>query len=144
MTRLTKATALFWIVAIIALIWNLMGLTAFLMDTFAPELSQVGFTAEQIEMASSAPFWTKIAYGTATITGFLAAVMLIAKKKLAIVLFLISLIASIFHSGHIIVGMDGMNVFGLWMGLAFPLLIIVLDLFFWWYSKYALQKNWIG
>ncbi len=140
---LQKPTVLFWIVAIIALLWNIMGLSAFLMDVFAPEISQADYTAAQIEMAASAPLWYKIAYGVATITGFLGAVLLIARKKYAIPLFLVSLIASIFHSAYIIIGIDGMNNFGFLAGLIFPLIIIVLDLFFWWYSKYALSKGWI-
>ncbi|WP_186434707.1 hypothetical protein [Dokdonia sp. Hel_I_53] len=138
-----KPTALFWIVAIVALLWNVMGLSAFLMDAFAPEISQASYTAEQIEMAASAPLWYKIAYGIATITGFLASLMLVARKTYAVPLFLVSLIASIVHAAYIIISIDGVNNFGLLGGLIFPLIVVLLGLFFWWFSKYSLSKGWI-
>lgn len=140
---MNKPTTLFWVIAILALLWNLMGITAFLMDTFAQEMMLEGYTQAQIDVAMAAPFWTKIAYGVATITGLLGAFMLLARKAWAVPLFLISLIASVFHSGYIIFGMDGMDTFGAFEGLILPLIIIVLDVFFWQYAKRSRAKNWI-
>ncbi len=140
---MTKPNALFWIVAIVALIWNLMGITAFLVDTFAAEAMMEGYTEAQKEVHLAAPIWSKVAYGAATITGILGAIALVARKKWAVSLFFLSLLASIVHSGYIIFGMDGMNNFGIGNGLIFPLLIIILDLFFWWYSKFAQTRGWL-
>lgn len=140
---MNKPKTLFWVIAVVALLWNLAGISAFLMDTFAKDMMLEGYTQEQIDVASNAPLWTSVAYGIATITGLLGALMLLARKKWAVSLFLISLIASIFHSGYIIFGMDGLQTFGTFEGVVFPLIIVILDMFFWWYSRSASVKGWL-
>ncbi|RMB57330.1 hypothetical protein EAX61_11320 [Dokdonia sinensis] len=140
---MNKPNALFWVIAVIALLWNIMGLSAFTVDTFFSEMLQSSYTAAQITAVENAPIWSKIAYGTATITGFLAAVFLLMKKKLAVNLFLISLLASVVHGIYISIVMGAPELFGTFQGIIFPVIIIVLDLFFYLYSKKCAAKGWI-
>ena len=56
-------------------------------------LEKAGMNEEQIDLILSTPFWVTIAFGAAVIFGVLGCVALLMRRKLAITLLVISLIA---------------------------------------------------
>ena len=143
MTTINKPKALFWIVAIIALLWNLMGLSEFIKTAFFVDMYSETYNEVQMDAIRTTPMWVHALFGISTITGVLASIMLLMKKKAAIRLFLISVIAVIGQTLAGILVLDTIDLFGMGQGLIFPLVIIVLDIFFYWFSTYSYKKSWI-
>ena len=81
----------------ILLLWNLFGLTIFLLTVTVfrsrEALAEAGLNEQQIEITLGTPTWVNIAFGTAVITGSLGCLCLVLKKKAAIVLLVVSLLA---------------------------------------------------
>lgn len=127
MSETRKATTGFWVIGIIALIWNGLGVAAYFQqmmmsaEDFAalPELHQ--------NLLSSQPFWVTAAFAIAVFAGFLASIMLLLRKRLAVRLFLLSLIAVIiqFSSYFILDGyLEFMGTQGWIMPLTIPLFAV--------------------
>jgi len=87
-----KPAAWFWVIAVIALIWNAMGVFNFIIQVFAsPEMLQ-SMPEEQRMMVESRPIWATVAFAVAVWGGFIAAILLLLRKAAAIRFFVISLI----------------------------------------------------
>lgn len=133
-----KPNTVFWIIAVIALIWNAMGVMAYLMRAFItdemiaelPKEQQAEFLAEQ-------PAWVTAAFALAVFSGVLGALFLLLRKKFATNLFIISAVAAIAQHIYLFINVDMPS-------LVMPVLIIVECLFFVWYSKHATKKEWLA
>ena len=76
----------FLIIAILALLWNIMGLFQFIMAAFMKELMletySETYTEQQMELFLNTPSWYYVFFGVCTFTGVLASIALILKRKL--------------------------------------------------------------
>lgn len=101
MTNENKIPIWFWIVAVIALLWNLMGLSAFYSDmTITPE-RLAAMTDGQRGLYETQPLWAKIAFGGAVILGTLGSLGLLLRKpwaKTVLTLSLACVLAQMAHS----------------------------------------------
>ncbi len=143
MTTSQKPSTLFWVIAIVLLIWNFMGASAFIVDNFFTDTLAGTYNEEQIAAINATPIWSKILYGISTIGGLLAAILLITRKTKAVQVYAISLIAVIIHTVYNIGFAGAMELFGVGEGLIFPLIIIVLAIFEYWWSRYSSSKGWL-
>ena len=143
MTTSQKPSTLFWIIAIVLLLWNLMGASAFIVDTFFTDTLAGTYNEEQMNAINATPIWSKVLYGISTIGGLVAAILLITRKTSAIKVYAISLIAIIIHTVYNIGFAGAMELFGVGEGLIFPLVIIVLAIFEYWWSRYSASRGWL-
>lgn len=143
MTTLNKPKALFWVIASIALLWNLLGLSEFIKTAFFVETYTETYTELQIESMRNAPIWINVLFGISTITGVLGSILLLMKKKAAIRLFAISVLAVIAQTLGGNLALDTIDIFGMGQALVFPSVIVLLDIFFYWFSSYCYKKGWI-
>ena len=127
----------FWIVSVIALIWNAMGVNAYLQQAYNTESYQAMYTAEQLDIASNLPAWVTAAFAIAVFVGTLAAIGLLLRKKWAKILWLLSLIGVIFQMGYLLTN-------GLESNMVMTIMIIVFALIFVWFSRLAASKAWIS
>ncbi|MFC4636147.1 hypothetical protein ACFO3O_19730 [Dokdonia ponticola] len=142
MTSSNKPTTLFWVVAIIALLWNLVGLFSWLAENFMmTDEIKAALPPEQLELMESAPSWGVIVYGIATIGGVLACIMLLMRKKLAIPLFLLSLICIIIQMGYGIFFMKWGDVLGPVDAYVMPSIVILVGVFLYLFSKNNAEKG---
>ncbi len=111
-------------VAIIALIWNLLGLAAFFMVmTLTKEsMDAAGMTAEQQELMNSTPQWVNAAFAVGVVCGVLGCIGLILRKKVAFLLLAFSLVGVLAQCTWIYFLSDAVKVMG--VGLS-PVTIIV-------------------
>lgn len=115
----------FTIIAIILLLWNLMGLAAFVMQ-YTADLTELAKSDPTTAQAfATMPSWVWIAYAIAVGAGTLGAILLLMKKAAAATLFLISLIAVIVQFGYTFLGTGLLAVKGPSV-LAFPAFIVVM------------------
>lgn len=143
MTTTHKPNTAFWIIAVLALLWNLMGAANFLTSTFMADAMKEVATPEQIGLMEALPSWYTIVFGIATIGGVLGCIMLLARKKLAVGLFLISLIAVLIQMGYWLFATDAMDVMGPQAAIM-PMIVIAIGIFLYFYSKGAAQKGWLS
>lgn len=111
-------------VAITALIWNLMGVAAFIMYmTLSKEaMDAAKWTAEQQELYNSTPSWVNVAFGIGVICGLLGCIGLLMRKKMAFLLLAFSMVGVLAQCTWIYFLSDAVKVMG--VGLS-PVTIIV-------------------
>ena len=143
MTTTNKPSVVFWIIAVIALIWNGMGVKAYLDQAFRTEAFLSSYTPEQIALVDSLPVWVNAAFACAVWFGLLGAIMLLLRKKWAKPLFLISLIGIILQMSNAFLMDGGTDNFGPG-GLGMAITIIVFGIFIYWFSHYSKSKGWLN
>jgi len=94
------ASRSFIVIAILLLLWNLLGVAAFVMQYHA-DLTELAKTDPVTADAfARMPGWAWGAYALAVGAGLIGAILLLARKALAAPLFLLSLIAVIVQFGY--------------------------------------------
>ena len=133
----------FWIIGIIALIWNLIGVASFAMTvTMSPE-AIAELPTDQQPFYENVPLWATAAYGIAVIFGALGCVALLMRKSVAVPLFVVSLVAVFVQFGHAFGMTNVVEVVGA-SSLGLPTLVTVVGAFLIWYSTSTKTKGWIG
>lgn len=138
-----KPKRFFWIVGIIALLWNLMGINQYIQQAYMTNSFKAMFTEEQLELIKNAPAWSTAAFALAVFGGFIASILLLLRKKSAKTVFIISLIAVLVQMYYNFFVIDSIAIYGPG-ATAMPILIVTFGLFFIWFSKYSIKKNWIA
>lgn len=132
-----KPPVWFWIVSVIALFWNAMGVMQYLGQAYQTESWREALTDEQFEMITNFPSWLTAAFAIAVFSGVLGSLGLLLRKKWAYKLLLLSLIAVIIQMGYILAQ-------GHYDGISMTISIIVFALFLVWFSKKSISKGWIS
>lgn len=139
-----KPPVLFWIIAAIAVIWNAMGINQYLQQAYQTDAFKAMYPDEGVlEMVLNTPSWVMGAFAIAVFFGFLASVLLILRKKWATPLYLISLIGIVVQMIHNVFLSDSVEVLGA-IAIIMPIMILVLGVFLYFYSKNATAKGWIS
>lgn len=116
----------FRVIAIVLLLWNLMGIAAFAMQRSAnPEDIADPATAEAF---ATMPAWAWLAYALAVGLGAAGAIALLMRRKLAWLLFGLSLVCVIAQFSWTVFGFGIIAVKG-WSSMAFPAVIVLITLF---------------
>lgn len=140
----TKPPRSFWIIAVLALIWTALGVTAWVMDLITDESQLAGLDEARKQLFSQRPQWVFVLYALATGTAFLGALALVLRKAVAMPLFLVSLIAVVVQFSYFLGVMDTVKLLGLAQAATFPLVIFTIGAFLYWYSIKARKKQWIS
>lgn len=140
-TTNSKPSGSFWAIAIIALLWNLMGVNQYILMAYKSESVRAGLSAEKLALIDATPVWSTAAFAIAVFAGALGCVALLFRKKIANTLFLVSFL------GIIIQNIDAFMRFKVsefnGVELTMTLLIPVIALFLIWYSKKCISKGWL-
>lgn len=129
----------FIVIAIVLLLWNLMGLAAFAMQ-YTADLTELAKSDPVTAQAFAAmPAWVWIAYAIAVGAGTLGAVLLLMKKAAAASLFLLSLIAVVVQFGYTFLGTDLLALKGPSV-IAFPAFIVVMAVVQLLYARHLVGK----
>src|SRR4249920_761366 len=114
----------YWVIAVVALLWNLMGCASFAMELFAQEAAMESMTADQKEWARSIPRWIYFVYALAISTGVAGSIGLFARKGWTITMFAICLVAVLVQMGYTMIIAGGLQVMGP-SGAVLPALVVV-------------------
>lgn len=127
-------------IGIILLLWNLMGVFAFIMQ-YSADLSQLAksdpYTAR---IFAAMPGWAWVAYAVAVGAGTLGAVLLLLRKAAAAPLFLLSIIAVIVQFGYSFIHTDLLAVKGVTAAI-FPAVILIIAIFQWRYARSLISRR---
>jgi hypothetical protein len=127
----------FWIVSVIALLWNAMGVDQYIGQAYKTERWRAAITDEQMEMISNFPSWLTGAFAIAVFAGLIGSIGLLIRKKWTYSLLLVSLIAVIVQMSYILIQ-------GHFEGIAMTLSIILFAIFLVWFSKKSISEGWIN
>ena len=125
----------FWVICIVALIWNAMGSINFVMQT-KPEIV-ANFPEAAQSLIASRPPWATVAFAIAVFGGLLAELLLLLKKSVAYYLFVASFLGALITNIHTFQVSSAVDI---WVG---SLMSILVAAFLIWYSKLVKRKGWV-
>ena len=138
---MSKPTISFWIISVIALLWNLMGVSQYIQHAYNTDSFRANYTTAQLQMMDATPAWSTAAFAIAVFAATFGSVSLLLRKKWAYMLFLISFLAIIVQN------IDAFTRFKIsdygTFELIMTAIIPVFALFLLWYSKKAIKRHWI-
>ncbi len=134
--------AWFWVVSIVALVWNLIGLAAFVMQVLMTEEAIAALPEEQQPLYESIPVWATLAFAVATIGGTLGCVGLLKRKAWSFPVFVLSVLGVLVQVGRIFLLTDALGILGP-QAVVMPLMVIVIGIALIVYSKSAISKGWL-
>jgi hypothetical protein len=141
-TSTIKPPTLFWVTTVLALIWNIMGVMAYLGQVYITDEILASLPEADQLYIKNVESWVTAAYATAVFSGFFGCIALLIRKKIAKFLFIISLIAFVAQSTYNFFIQEFMEVQPLQMAWSF--IILAICLFLIWYSTIAVKRAWIS
>ncbi len=129
----------FWIASGLGLVWNLVGVAAFLAQ-MGMDLSQLG-EAERAYYEDM-PLWATVAYGVAVFSGCVGCLALLLRRSWALPMLLLCLVGIVIQIFHSIVLADGIEIFGP-EGLALPGAVFLIALLLTWLAHHASRHGWM-
>tara|TARA_R110001606_G_scaffold180965_2_gene327631 strand:+ start:2043 stop:2474 length:432 start_codon:yes stop_codon:yes gene_type:complete len=117
MTDQAKPPIWFWIIGVFALLWNIMGLGAYFQQFTMSAETFAALRPEQQYLLVSQPFWLTTAFAIAVFAGFIGSILLLARKRLAVRMLLLSMGAVFVQFGSLFLafGYADMLIGGEWI-----------------------------
>ena len=132
----------FWVIAVVSLLWNIMGCVILFSDVFAQETMIESMTDEQKEWARSTPGWVNFVFAISVSTGVAGSICLLMRKRLSVPLFAISLVAVLIQMVYTMLIAGGLKVMGP-SGAVMPSLVITLSIAWLLFSQFSKGKGWL-
>ena len=126
----------FWLICIVALIWNGMGSMNFIMQMNPEMLTNYPDAAKSL--IETRPIWATCAFAIAVFVGLLGDILLILRKAAAYYLFIVSLVGVVVTNIHTAQVASAIEI---WIG---SLMSIVVAAFLVWYTKNSQRKGWVN
>ena len=139
-TTKTKTSTGFWIIGIVALLWNLMGVFAYLQQAYMTDADLAALPEAQRTLYENIPAWVTGAFAIAVFGGTLGAILLLLKKRSAKVVFVISLIAVLVQMTYNLLLSDAMQILGANAAIM-PVLVLVIAIYLVIFSNQQAQKG---
>lgn len=137
-----KPPTLFWIIAVLALLWNIMGVIAYLSQAYITEEALALLPEPDQLYINNVASLVTAAYATAVFTGMLGSIALLIRKKIATLLFTISFIGVLIQSYYNFFIQEYMQIES--YQIIMSLVIILICVFLIWYSKVSNKRAWIS
>ncbi|MFC4222144.1 hypothetical protein [Flagellimonas marina] len=142
MTTTVKPPVWFWIMSVIALLWNLMGVFNYLNQAFNQIAILESLDQAQREAFEGIPAWATAAFAIAVFAGLAGSIGLLLRKKWARPLFVISLIAAVAQFIHWLFISNAVEAFGP-STYTMPIIVVIIGLYLIFFSKQGIQKGWL-
>jgi len=135
MTKSTNKPGIdFWIIGIVALLWNLSGVYFYLQQAYMTEEDLLALPLEQQPFYQNIPAWVTGAFAIAVFGGTLGCILLLMRKKLATTLFLVSLLGIVVQMIYNVFMSGALEVLGTGV-LVMPVTVLLIGVFLLWYSR---------
>ncbi|WP_206484131.1 hypothetical protein [Thalassotalea sp. G2M2-11] len=132
----------FLVISILALIWNMLGLMAFISHIMmTPEMLAKLPEAEQ-ELYAHTPLWADSAFAIAVFAAVLGSILLLWKKAIANSFFVLSLIAILVQDYYAFFVIDSISVLGL-SSITMPSIVLTIAILLILLTSKAEQKHWL-
>ncbi|WP_289107538.1 hypothetical protein [uncultured Pseudoalteromonas sp.] len=126
-----------------ALIWNLLGVFAFIMHLMmTPEMISK-LPLDQQAAYSNVPLWSTIAFAVAVFGGTLGCILLLAKNAFATPTFALSLVAIFIQQFYNFIVINSIKMLGI-SAVFMPILVIVIAFLLLYLSIKSKQQDWLN
>ena len=129
-----------WIVGVLALLWNFMGVFDYLATQFKIESYMSAFTEEQLDYFYGFPSWAVAGWALAVWIGLAGTVGLLLRRKWSFVAFSISLAGLALSSLYTLVLTNGLEIMGS-TATVMTVIIWVVSIFLVWYSRQQANRG---
>ena len=129
----------YWGVSATGLIWNLLGVAAFVLQ-MTMDLSSLPDV--QREFHESTPGWATAGFALAVFGGVLGCTALLLRKRWAFIMLAVCVVGILVQFGHSLFIGNGIEVFGP-QGLIMPILTLSIAIALVWFARYAGEKGWL-
>ncbi|MDH4036041.1 MAG: hypothetical protein OEX18_13870 [Candidatus Krumholzibacteria bacterium] len=129
-----------WIIGIVGLLWNIMGVVDYLMTQTRNETYMAKFSAEELEYFYGLPAWVVSTWALAVWGGLLGTVLLLMRRKLAVHVFLVSLLCVVVTAIQNYGLSEGMEIMGA-TGMIFTVVIFAIALGLYLYAKKMARRG---
>lgn len=139
---MNKPPVWFWLISVVALIWNLVGVMAYIIDSLMTDEAKATLSEAQQAMYSNMPSWVTGAYAIAVFGGTLGCICLLIRKKFAKQLFVLSLLAVLTRNVYLFFLNDvpiEMEI----VPMILTVMVIIIGFALILFSNSAIKKNWI-
>ena len=144
MTELTATQSTvsrsFWIIGVLALLWNLIGVASYIMNVTMSEEALAAMPEAEQALYTSVPTLVTSAFAIAVFAGLLGCVLLLMRKSLAYPVFLLSLVAIVIQAGYNLFISSALEVLGATAAIL-PVLIVTVAAYLVWFSSNAKKKG---
>jgi len=139
---MTKIPTWFYLIAGVALLWNLVGAGAVIMNFMITPETLLSLPPEQQQLYAKTPMWSSYASLLAVVAGTLGSLSLLFKKAWAYPLFILSIVGLVVQDIAIFIVVDALEILGapVLIMQGFVGLIAIALLFL---AKYAISQQWI-
>lgn len=138
-TILTKPHWSFWVIAVLALVWNLMGCANYFMQMGQEYVASLPESYQTIVV--DRPAWATGAFAITVFAAVIGCILLLLRKSYALYALALSLIATVGVLIHTIIGVWGTDSASVLVSTS---LSFVVALVLVWYADLATKKNWIS
>lgn len=142
-TSVNKPPIWFWIVSVIALIWNGMGVHGYLSQAYETAAYTDTYTTDQLEVMNNLPAWYTTLFAIAVFSGALGCLLLLIRKKTAKLFLILSFIAATIQMIYFLFIAD-LNGVDFSANKIMAYIIIVFAAFLVWFAKHSANKRWIN
>jgi len=130
----------FWIIAVVAVLWNAVGAFDFLATQMQLESYMSAFSEEQLAYFYGIPAWAVITWGIATWGSLLGSLAMLLRLRWAYHLFIFALVAMLATSFQNFVLSNGAEIMGTG-GMIFSGVIAAISIFLVFYNRAMLQRG---
>ncbi len=139
-----KPPVWFWIVSAVAVVWNGMGIKAYLDQAYmTPDKLASLPEAEQAMYSIEYPAWVTAAFAIAVFGGTIGSVLLLIKKKLAYTVLVVSLIGILAQMTYAFFMSGSTDAFGPG-GIVMPIMIILIGIGLVYVAKKGISNGWLS
>ena len=140
----SKPPLWFWIVSVLALLWNLMGVMNYLGRAFMKEAIKAEMTPEQVSLMESTPAWVTAAFAIAVWFGAAGCIGLLLRKKWAKSALGMSLIGVLVQTGYGFFMTNASEVYSQTEAVIIPAMVIIIGVFLVFFARLAERRTWIS
>jgi CHASE2 domain-containing sensor protein len=138
-----KPPVWFWVVSVLALIWNLMGAFNYLMQAYMTDEMKAELPEDQLALMESTPSWVTAAFAIAVWGGVLGCIALLLRKKWAKPVLLISLIGILAQMSYSFFMSNSMEVYGT-TATVMSIIVIIIGIALVYFARGAHNRGWIS
>jgi len=125
-----------WVVGVVSLLWNAVGVTDFLITETGKAAAVGNFTPRQLEYFNGFPLWVITVWGMAVFGGLGGSLLLLFRQRLAVPVFVASMVGMVLTDLYNYVLTNGLEIMGAGKSaLIFPAIIFTIGLLLWFYAR---------
>ncbi len=140
---MTKPSLLFWIIAVLAVLWNAFGVYDYWMTSTGNADYLKDYDPRLIEWMTAFPLWRKALWAISVALGVLGALALLLRRRVAVALLVLHFVVMVLgFAGYDILIANGAQIYGQ-LGLAMSAVLVLVAGGIWLYADRAAKNGYL-